>query len=170
MKRHNKSWSNRLEKLNNKRNNKIKDYMHKCSKKVIDYCLENNVDTIIIGHNKEWKQEVSMFKQNSRNFVQVPFNMFIKMVEYKGQDAGIKVAITDESYMSGTSFLDREGSKKEFYDKSRRIRRVIFRSNSGVMINSDVNVSYQIIKKVFSKAFTNEIEGVGLHPIRVNIA
>ena len=69
MKRHNKSWSKKLEKLNNKRNNRVKDYMHKASKKVIDYCIENKLDTIVIGHNKEWKQEVSMCKQNNQNFV-----------------------------------------------------------------------------------------------------
>ena len=106
MKRHNKNWSNKLERLNNKRHMKIKDYMHKSSKKVIDYCLENNLDTIVIGHNKEWKQEVKMSKQNNQNFVQIPFNMFIQMIKYKGENVGIKVIESDEQYTSGTSFLD----------------------------------------------------------------
>lgn len=169
MKRHNKNWSKKLEKLNYKRNNKIKDYMHKCSKKVINYCLENDLDTIVIGHNKEWKQEVSMSKQNNQNFVQIPFNILIKMIQYKGVDSNIKVIINEESYTSGTSFLDNEESMKEWYDRSRRISRGLFRTNDGTYINSDVNGSYQIIKKVVPKAFANGIEGVGLHPIRVNI-
>ncbi|MGL4911517.1 MAG: RNA-guided endonuclease InsQ/TnpB family protein [Romboutsia sp.] len=169
MKRHNKSWSNKLEKLNNKRNNRVKDYMHKASKKVIDYCRENNLDTIVIGHNKEWKQEVSMCKQNNQNFVQIPFNTLIQMIKYKGEDASIKVIESEESYTSATSFLDNEETKKEYYNKCRRIKRGLFKSNTGIIINSDVNGSYQIIKKVFSKAFANEIEVVGLHPIRVNI-
>ncbi|MGL4914208.1 MAG: IS200/IS605 family accessory protein TnpB-related protein, partial [Romboutsia sp.] len=132
-------------------------------------CLENKLDTIVIGHNKEWKQEVSMSKQNNQNFVQIPFNMLIQMIKYKGQDVNIKVIISEEKYTSGTSFLDEEEPKKESYNKSRRISRGIFKSNKGILINSDVNGSYQIIKKVVSKAFANGIEGVGLHPIRVNI-
>ena len=91
------------------------------------------------------------------------------MIKYKGEDANIKVVESEESYTSGTSFLDNEEPKKEFYNKSRRIKRGFFKSNTGIIINSDVNGSYQIIKKVFPKAFANGIEGVGLHPIRVNI-
>ncbi|MGL4910797.1 MAG: RNA-guided endonuclease InsQ/TnpB family protein, partial [Romboutsia sp.] len=169
MKRHNRTWSEKLESLNLKRNNKVKDYMHKSSKRIIDYCLENELDTIVIGHNKEWKQEVSMSKQNNQNFVQIPFNILIQMIKYKGQDANIKVITSEEKYTSGTSFLDEEEPKKEFYNKARRISRGIFKSNEGILINSDVNGSYQIIKKVVPKAFANGIEGVGLHPIRVNI-
>ncbi|MDK2562211.1 transposase [Romboutsia sedimentorum] len=169
MKRHNKNWSNKLGKLNTKRNNKIKDYMHKCSKKIIDYCLEHELDTIVIGNNKEWKQEVCMSKKNNQNFVQIPFDMLIKMIKYKGYDANIKVILSEESYTSGTSFLDGEEPIKGFYNKSRRIKRGLFKSNEGILINSDVNGSYQIIKKVVPKAFANGIEGVGLHPVRVNI-
>ncbi|MGL5381533.1 IS200/IS605 family accessory protein TnpB-related protein, partial [Clostridium sp.] len=110
-----------------------------------------------------------MSKQNNQNFVQIPFNMLIQMIKYKGENAGIKVIESDEKYTSGTSFLDNEEPKKEYYNKSRRIKRGLFKSNKSLIINSDINGSYQIIKKVFSKAFTNGIEGVGLHPIRVNI-
>lgn len=169
-KRHNKNWSNKLERLTQKRNNKINHFMHCASKWVIDYCKALNIDTIIIGHNKEWKQECSLHKIINQGFVQIPYNRFIDILRYKCEDANIKFIETNESYTSGTSFLDGELPIKDNYDKSRRIFRGMFKSNQGILINSDVNGSYQIIKKVFPKGFTNGIEGVGLHPIRVNLA
>ena len=90
-------------------------------------------------------------------------------MKYKCEDKGIRFIQTEESFTSGTSFLDNELPIKDNYDKSRRIHRGLFKSNEGLLINADVNGSYQIIKKVFPKVFTNEIEGVHLHPIRVNV-
>ena len=70
----------------------------------------------------------------------------------------------NESYTSGTSFLDNEQPCKENYDKSRRVHRGLFVSNNGTKINADVNGAYQIMKKVIPDAFAKGIEGVGLHP------
>ena len=69
------------------------------------------------------------------------------MIKYKGLLEGIEVITVEESYTSGTSFLDEELPTKENYDKSRRIYRGLFRSDSGRYLNSDINGSYQILKK-----------------------
>lgn len=164
-----KDWSNRLDILTLKRFNKIKNYMHKASKQVIEYCLNLNIDTIIIGNNQKWKQESNLHKSVNQTFVQIPYEIFINMVQYKAENVGINVIITKESYTSGTSFLDIEMPIKTNYDKSRRVFRGLFVSNMGVKINSDVNGSYQIIKKVVPNAFSNGIEGVDLHPVVINI-
>lgn len=87
----------------------------------------------------------------------------------KCENYGIKFFLTEEGYTSGTSFLDREEPIKQNYDKSRRKPRGLFRANNGGVINSDVNGSYQIMKKVFPDVFSDGIEGVGLHPVRLNI-
>jgi len=84
-------------------------------------------------------------------------------------NVGIKVIITEESYTSGTSFLDEELPIKENYNKTRRIYRGLFKANDGRLINADLNGAYQIMKKVFPNAFAEGVEGVGLHPIRVNV-
>lgn len=167
-KRHNKHWSNKLERLTQKRNNKMEYFMHCASKTIIDYCLGIGCDTIVIGYNQEWKQECNI-GVNNQKFVQIPYYNFINKLKYKCEDKGIRFIQTEESFTSGTSFLDNELPIKDNYDKSRRIHRGLFKSNDGILINSDVNGSYQIIKKVFPKVFTNEIEGVHLHPIRVNV-
>lgn len=95
--------------------------------------------------------------------------MLIHQLKYKGENNGIKVIETEESYTSGTSFLDNELPIKENYNKKRRITRGLFKSNSNKIINADLNGSYQIIKKVFLEAFVERIEGVGLHPVKVNL-
>jgi len=167
-KRHNKHWSNKLERLTQKRNNKMEYFMHCASKTVVNYCLAIGCDTIVIGYNQEWKQECNIGK-NTQKFVQIPYYNFINKLKYKCENYGIRFIETEESYTSGTSFLDNELPIKNNYNKSRRIYRGLFKSNNGTLINSDVNGSYQIIKKVFPKAFADEIVGVDLHPIRVNV-
>ena len=162
--------TNRITKITNKRNDKINDYLHKTSKFIIDYCVNNNISKIIIGNNKEWKQNANLGKRNNQNFVQIPFNRFIEMLQYKAQEKGIAVIITEESYTSGTSFIDNELPIKENYNKNRRIHRGLFVSNNKIKINADVNASYQIIKKVFPNTFSNGIEDVVLHPVQVRIA
>ncbi|WP_044893629.1 RNA-guided endonuclease InsQ/TnpB family protein [Bacillus alveayuensis] len=163
-------WSKRLEKLTLKRNNKIKDFMHKASRYVVNWCVKHNIDTVIIGKNDNWKQEINLGKRSNQSFVQIPYDMFIHQLQYKCEEVGIKIVLTDESYTSGTSFLDGEAPTKENYNKSRRIKRGLFRSNKGILINADVNGAYQIIKKVSPNAFANGVEGVGLHPIKLNVA
>jgi len=166
-KKHN---SKRLNQLTAKRNNKVKNWMHVASKYIINYCIQNNIDTLVCGYNVGWKQESDMGKKVNQKFVTIPFEMFVSQLEYKCENVGIRFIRTNESYTSGTSFLDYESPVKANYDKSRRIYRGMFQSNNGTLINSDVNGSYQIMKKVFPNAFANGIEGVGCHPTAIKVA
>ena len=165
-----KDYTNRMDHLTTKRNHKIDDYMHKASKYLIDYALANHFNTIVIGNNKEWKQRSSMSKSVNQSFVGIPHRRFIEMVQYKAQNVGVNFILTEESYTSGTSFLDNEEPVKANYNKTRRIHRGLFVSNKGIKINADANGAYQIMKKVFPNAYANGIEGVALHPVRVSVA
>lgn len=160
-------WSNKLTTITNKRYRRIKDYIHKTTRYIINYCLENDIDTIIIGHNDKWKQN----KSHKQNFIYIPYNMIISQLEYKCQDNNINFISTEESYTSGTSFLDNEEPVKDNYNKERRIVRGLFKSNNGVLINSDVNGSLQIIKKVIPNTFKDKSYGIGayLMPIVINM-
>ena len=165
-KKNNLNWSKRLQKLSDKRFEKIKYQMHCISKYVTDYCVLYDIDTLIVGHNDQWKQE----NKGMQNFTYIPYDMFFKMLQYKCENNGIRYITVDESYTSGTSFLDEEDPMKENYNKNRRIHRGLFRSNKGEYINADVNGAYQILKKVVPDAFANGIEGAGLHPTIIKIA
>ncbi len=100
----------------------------------------------------------------------IPYQILLQQLKYKCENVGINYIEQEESYTSGTSFLDEENPIKENYNKNRRIQRGLFKSNSGLLINSDVNGSFQIMKKVFPNAISRYgIEGV-LTPIVINVA
>ena len=159
----------RMKKIDSKRNNKIEDIIHKNSRLVVDYAVCNDVSVIVIGNNKDWKRGSKMSKLVNQSFVGIPHQKYIDKIIYKAEMVGIKVILTEESYTSGTSFLDNELPIKTNYDKSRRIKRGLFKSNNGILINSDVNGSYQIMKKVFPNVFDHGIEDCGFNPIRVGL-
>lgn len=164
----NLDWTKRLQKLTDKRNFKMDYFMHCASKWIINYCIEHNVGTIVVGKNNKWKQECDMGKFINQRFVQIPYEMFISKLRYKCEDFSIQFIENEESYTSGTSCLDNEFPVKENYNKDRRIHRGLFVSNKGTKINADVNAAYQIMKKVFSN-ITNEIVGEHLHPVIINL-
>ena len=165
----NLEYTNRMNKLTIKRNNMITDLIHKASKSIINYALSCGANTIVIGNNKDWKRNSPMSKKVNQSFVGIPHQILINQIIYKAENVGIKTIITEESYTSGTSFLDNELPIKQNYNKSRRIHRGLFKSNLGKLINADVNGSLQIIKKVFSNAFSHGIEDYGFNPIRVGL-
>ena len=153
------SWSNKLSDITMRRFNRIKNFMHHASKYIIDYCLKNDIDTLVCGLNKGWKQEQNIGTQNNQTMQSIPYDMFILQLEYKCREVGISFKTVNEAYTSGTSFLDNEEPTKDNYDKSRRIKRGLFKSNNGALINADVNGSLQIMKKVFPNAFADGIVG-----------
>ena len=89
------------------------------------------------------------------------------MIEYKAKEYGIAVILTEESYTSGTSFLDGEAPTKDNYNKSRRVHRGLFKANDGRIINADINGAFQIMRKVFPNVSADGIEGVVLRPVKV---
>ena len=134
--------------LNRKRDNKIKDYLHKASRYITNHLVYNNINTLIIGKNDGWKQEVNIGKKNNQNFVSIPFEKFIFMLQYKCNLEGINVIIREESYTSKCSFIDNEEIKKHETYLGRRIKRGLFKTAFGKIINADLNGSLNIMKKV----------------------
>ena len=160
-------WSKQLDSITFKRFNRIKNFIHHTSKFVVNYCIKNDIGNLVCGLNKEWKQSSKMSKKTNQNFISIPYNMLIKQLEYKCKQNGIIFQTTEESYTSGTSFMDGEIPVKENYDKSRRAYRGLFKWSDGY-INADVNGSLQIMRKVFPNAFADGIVAY-LTPVRVNL-
>ncbi|MHA2276504.1 MAG: RNA-guided endonuclease InsQ/TnpB family protein [Candidatus Kariarchaeaceae archaeon] len=157
----------KMQKLTDKRHKKISDYFHKTSKKVIDYCVANNIGTVVIGYNPEWKQNIRIGKRNTQNFVTIPYFKLVQMINYKAVEKGIKVFKQEESHSSKCSFLDNEPIKHHDNYVGKRISRGLFKSKEDIFINADVNGAYNILKKAFLNAFkVDRIEDVGLHPVR----
>ncbi|GHO96075.1 hypothetical protein KSF_061230 [Reticulibacter mediterranei] len=172
----------RMERLTNTRNRRIDHYMHTTSRWIVDDLVAHGIGTLVIGKNDGWKQEANMGKRTNQNFVPIPHARFIQMLTYKAELAGITVIITEESYTSRASFLDRD--EMPVYDPTRkekpkfsgkRIERGLYRAADGTLINADCNGSYNITRKVAPNAFG--LEGVEdgkravplvVHPVRLS--
>lgn len=143
----------KIQTLANKRNNKIKDYLHKASRLLVNHLVSDGVSTIVIGHNKEWKQDINIGKSNNQKFVQIPFNQFIKMISYKAELEGMKVIQREESYTSKCSFIDGEDICKREKYLGNRIKRGLFKTGTGHLINADLNGALNILRKEIPNAF-----------------
>ena len=160
-----------LQVTNTHRNRIVKDIMHKISRYIVNYCIEHNVGTIVIGHNDMWKQNINIGARNNQNFVTIPYYILTKDIEYKGSEIGINVILKDEAHTSKCSFLDNESI--EHHDKyiGKRIKRGLFKSSMGKIINADVHAGLNIIRKVFPNAFShaNGIAGTLTCPLRLSV-
>ncbi len=174
-----KKTSRKTKKLNLKRKNKIENYMHKASKKIVSFCIENNINSIVVGQNIGWKQDVNTGRQNNQAFVNIPHSRFIEMLSYKCELKGISFTANEESYTSKASFLNLDpiptyvkGENKGYEFSGYRKHRGLYKiKGQNKTINADVNGSYNILRKAFPTAFTaNGIEDVGVRPKMVNLS
>ena len=139
--------SKQIQTITNKRNRRVKNYLHQASKALINELRRLSISKVVIGCNKEWKQNISLGRRNNQNFVQIPHARFIEMVTYKAALAGIEIVIAEESYTSKCSFLDDEPIEKHEEYAGKRIKRGLFKSKTGKLINADINAAYNIMRK-----------------------
>lgn len=156
-------------KLQTKRNNYIKDQIHKISKNIVELALTMDCNTIVIGDFSGIKQE-----NHAKSFVQIPQQELVKKIKYKAELVGLKVIMVNESYTSGCSAIDLEEINKANYNKSRRITRGLFKTNNGMLINADVNGALNILRK-YIKGIPKAIEiardnGRLDSPLRIRVA
>ena len=149
--KHGLKKSKRTDKLHTKRYNKVQDYLHKSSKMIVNHLVSNNINTLVIGKNKNWKQDINIGSKNNQNFVQIPHTRFIQMISYKCKLQGINVILTEESYTSKCSFMDSEQIKKHSDYKGKRIKRGLFKTATKKLINADLNGSLNILRKVIGE-------------------
>lgn len=165
----NRKSSRRIRKLCEKRNDKVNDYLHKASRKVVRILEENDIRCLVIGKNDGWKQKADIGRTNNQNFVSIPHSRFVAMLAYKCERKGIEVRLHEESYTSKCSFLDMESVEKHEEYKGRRVKRGLFRASDGRTINADVNGAYNIMRKAVPSVTTKGIEGFVVNPRIVTI-
>lgn len=151
---HNKNKSRYKSKITNKRNYRINDYLHKITTYIVNQAVFNDITTIVVGYNKEWKQDTNIGKINNQNFVNIPFYKFISMLDYKCKLNGIIFKTITEEYTSKCSFVDDEEITKHTIYIGKRISRNFFRTKEGILINADINGAYNILKKYMKENAT----------------
>ncbi len=149
--------------------------MHKMARYIINYCLYNSIGTIIIGQNKQWKQDVNFGSKNNYTFCMLSHSQLIHRIQEKAMESGINVIVIEESYTSKASFLDNDdipaldGNEHQFSGK--RKTRGCYVSKDGININADVNGASNIIRKALPQAFNHITDNSYLYKtvVKVNI-
>jgi IS605 OrfB family transposase len=166
--------SPRIQRLTRCRHQKIDNYLHHTSRLIVDLLIAKQIGTLVIGKNAQWKTEIDLGKQTNQNFVSIPHARLIEMLEYKARLVGIKVIVQEESYTSRSNFLDLDPipvygkTHKDIVFSGSRIKRGLYKTSVGQLINSDVNASYNILRKAIPNAFSNGIGSCVVQPRRVN--
>lgn len=162
----------------NKRNNRVNDYLSKSARIIINYCLENNIGTLVCGYNNDFQRNSDIGKKNNQNFVNIPFSKLQSKLEYLCEFYGIKYVDQEESYTSKASFFDmdiipeyKEKDNIEYSFSGKRVRRGMYKTLKGYILNADVNGALNILKK--SKVVDLEVlyhRGEVDTPIRIRVS
>ena len=146
--------TNRQKAVARNRNNKVNDYMNKTVRRVIDYCIINNIGTLVVGYNETFQHNSHIGKQNNQNFVNIPYGQLRNKLEYLCKLNDIVFVKQEESYTSKSSFWDRDDlpvynadNPKEYPFSGRRLHRGLYKTASGKTINADVNGALNIMRK-----------------------
>jgi len=134
--------------------------------------VSNEIGNIVVGYNKGWKDSINIGKRNNQTFVQISFDRFIEYLKYKCEMVGINLIIHEENYTSKCDALAQEEIKKHETYLGKRVKRGLFQSSIGKVINADVNGSLNILRKVVgdSEQLVRIINSGWLfQPLRINV-
>lgn len=161
--------SNKLCRLHQKRDGFINNYMNQSVNKIIKFCINNDINMLVVGYNKEWKNEINIGSVNNQKFVSIPHEKFKRKLKNKCIMKNIKFIENEESYTSKCSSLDLEEVKKNETYVGKRIHRGLFKTKHGHEINADLNGAVNIMRKVIGDELSNNsnsIERCIVHPIK----
>lgn len=143
-----------ISKVTEKRNLRVEHELHKISKEIVRILKKERVSKLIFGHNKGQKTEINIGKKNNQNFVNIPYNKLINYLEYKCEEVGIEFELQEESYTSKASFISNddiptydEGNNNKYSFSGTRRRGIYTDNKHNLKIHSDVNGSYNIMRK-----------------------
>ncbi|MDM8557869.1 transposase [Candidatus Parabeggiatoa sp. HSG14] len=172
-----RSWSNRLQRLTDRRNARIGDYLHKATRQITDICVLHGISKVVVGDVSKSLNQINLGKKTNQNFVNLSLGQFIDKLRYKLELHRITLEVTNESYTSKASFIDADSLPKKYEPlmshsfSGKRIKRGLYRSQNGTALNADANGAYNILRKSNPKFSFSELtkkvgEGISdwLHP------
>lgn len=179
-----KGFTNKQVKLVAKRNNQVRDYLNKTARFMVNYCITDQIAQIIVGYNPGIKQEINIGKCNNQNFVQIPFHSLRSKLKAMCERYGLIYTEQEESYTSKASAIDGDEipvynadnpnistslSSKTYQFSGKRIKRGLYRTKDGHLVNSDLNGSLNIGRKSKHNGFAGVSRGSLTAPRRINL-
>ena len=173
-----KGRTRRMDAITTKRNNQAKDYLRKAARIIVDYCISNDIGTIVCGCNKEQKDGISLGKKTNQSFVQVSFSLLRSQLASLCEHYGIRYIEQEESYTSKASFLDLDeipvfeaGKENTVVFSGKRVYRGLYRFSDGRKANADLNGAANILRKSKQKFdFEQLSRGLLTCPSRIRVA
>ena len=144
----------RQKRITRKRNNRINDYLSKAARTIVNYCLNNDIGKLVLGYNEDFQRKSNIGGINNQNFVNIPYGKLRDKLIYLCKLYGIEFKLQEESYTSKASFFD--GDEIPIYDKEnpqeyifsgKRIKRGLYQTSTGKLINADCNGALNILRK-----------------------
>ncbi|NEO41280.1 MAG: IS200/IS605 family element transposase accessory protein TnpB [Moorea sp. SIOASIH] len=147
-------WDKNLDRIQIKRNNQMRDAVNKAARFIINHCLCDRIGNLVVGWNEGQKKCSNMGKDGNQRFVAIPTGRLIERLKQLCPEYGINLIVTEESYTSKASFLDEDplpkiGEKPKGWSPSgKRVKRGLYKTSKGKLINADCNGAANIIRKV----------------------
>jgi IS605 OrfB family transposase len=175
-------WDDQLAGLTEKRNRQMRDNINKAARFIVNWCLSHQISKIVFGWNKFNKDGINIGKKNNQEFVQIPTARLKSRIAQLCEQYGIQFIETEESYTSQASFWDddflptfceklgagtrnlspsKEASSRRpegWKPSGKRVKRGLYRTNNGSLINADCNGAANILRKVATQLNLNLTE------------
>ena len=168
---HKQYASKLINQLMYKREEQLRNYIGYYTNQLIEILKKEKISKLVVGYNKGWKQEINIGSKNNQNFVGIPFRKILDILKYKLEDNGIEYKEQEESYTSKASYLDnddipvyKENDGTHYIFSGKRIKRGIYKSKQGKIINADLNGALNILKKSGEKLI-EELDYLQFNPI-----
>lgn len=170
------NYTKRLTYMDIKRNNRVKDYMRKVARSIVQLCIAQEIGTLVMGYNKDFKRGMNLGKKNNQQFTQIPFGQLREYLYNLCEYYGIDYVEQEESYTSQASFFDNDklpvwkGKKEAYTFSGKRLFRGLYVTSKGYNVNADVNGALNILRKSnLIDTCILQAKGCLAHPQRVRI-
>ena len=144
----------RQKRITRKRNNRVNDFLSKAARIIVNYCLNNDIGKLVLGYNEDFQRNSNIGSINNQNFVNIPYGKLKDKLIYLCKLYGIEFKLQEESYTSKASFFDGDEipiygkeNPQEYIFSGRRIKRGLYQTNAGKLINADCNGALNILRK-----------------------
>ena len=140
--------------ISRKRKNRVDDYINKTCRYIINYCLTNDIGTLVIGYNQSFQCKTNLGRKNNQIFTHLPFGKIREKLEYLCKRYNINYILQEESYTSKASFFDNDDlptynmDNPQTYEFSgKRVKRGLYQTKNNYLFNADCNGALNILRK-----------------------
>ena len=140
--------------VSRKRKNRVDNYINKTCRYIINYCIANDIGTLVIGYNQSFQNKINLGRKNNQIFTQLPFGKIREKLEYLCKRYNVNYILQEESYTSKASFFDNDelpiynADNPQTYEFSgKRIKRGLYQTKNNYLFNADCNGALNILRK-----------------------